>query len=422
MERHPLSLKVMRLTRPSLTQRFPTSTEPTDEIDDAIHSLQRGAAVDVPKLEDCALTNLLKLPSVSGPVYLGEMFSAFLCIRNDSEGPVSDVSLKVDFQTDGGRDLLVEPSQRQRLEPGQQLPQTISYDVRAIGVHVLSCVVFYTNSIGEQKSFPKYFKFKVVQPLDVHPTFTHLPKCILLEVRLRNMMQHPVHFQSVKFHPSPAFKHKDHTVYHLESDDPTAPPRPMSVFPQHTALQPKDARQYLYKLTPASGVVDLPFKMEAAVGKLDIVWRGMLGEPGTLQTSQLIRRVPKTSAFEADVTVDTTEVLVHKQFQCKCRIMNLTAVDLAVSLEIDQSTCEKQGIVVVGETSQNLGIIPAQGELPVDLQLLPVVSGITTLTGIRVQELQSGSQYPVVMPQMVVQPRTSSVYTASSNSVDSLLA
>lgn len=68
------------------------------------------------------------------------------------------------------------------------------------------------------------------------------------------------------------------------------------MFGKTTLLQPQAVSQFLYCLTPNEKIMaDLKLLSGATnVGKLDIVWRGNLGEKGRLQTSQLQRMVCST--------------------------------------------------------------------------------------------------------------------------------
>jgi hypothetical protein len=83
---HNLSLKVMRLSRPSLPaqQITPFEPDPHQSTHAALARLHRNDGI-------LGLVEQMRLPASFGNIYLGETFSSFLSINNDSHLAVSGI-------------------------------------------------------------------------------------------------------------------------------------------------------------------------------------------------------------------------------------------------------------------------------------------------------------------------------------------
>ncbi|KAF9974939.1 hypothetical protein BGZ73_001562 [Actinomortierella ambigua] len=156
---------------------------------------------------DFGLSELLALPASFGNIYLGETFTSYICANNESSHPVRDVILKAELQTStlrftlsdtlGGirhqqqklmnattadSKLSPKPSTSlptaphsptspgghvQLLESGKTNEMVVSHEIKELGIHILVCSVQYTTLDGQQKSFRKFYKFQVMNPLSV---------------------------------------------------------------------------------------------------------------------------------------------------------------------------------------------------------------------------------------------------------------
>lgn len=88
---HLLQLKVMRLTKPALTNS--ENTILSEKADLPQFSSDSKSNNLLPK------NNFLLLPQSFGNIYLGETFSSYICIINCTTHPVSSVSVKCDLQS-----------------------------------------------------------------------------------------------------------------------------------------------------------------------------------------------------------------------------------------------------------------------------------------------------------------------------------
>ncbi|KAI9706297.1 MAG: hypothetical protein M1820_004872 [Bogoriella megaspora] len=82
---HSVSLKVLRLSKPSLANQFPLVSSSSPSNDSSIPKISPAAALSYPSSTDSAfaITPLLTLPPSFGLAYTGETFSCTLCANNE---------------------------------------------------------------------------------------------------------------------------------------------------------------------------------------------------------------------------------------------------------------------------------------------------------------------------------------------------
>ena len=164
---------------------------------------------------------------------LGETFSGFVCVNNESQGPIAGVTLRVEMQfgpgaapTPSNQPSLTDPNvpthtvilaeihhgsiqqstsgtpnrSDASLEPYRKLETTVKHDISQVGPHVLICTVIYYLSAGDpsashygdlsssdgggklaaaaayrEQSFRKFYRFHVAEcPISVR-TKSHVP-------------------------------------------------------------------------------------------------------------------------------------------------------------------------------------------------------------------------------------------------------
>ena len=125
---HCLALKVMRLTRPSLGQSTVVQTSSLDLGSELLDQHQARDVNTSPGLASLSPGCLLVLPQSFGNIYLGETFTSYVCVHNDSTEVCSTVILRADLQTATQRINLVPGSDnvnnsRDSLAPGSSIDQ-----------------------------------------------------------------------------------------------------------------------------------------------------------------------------------------------------------------------------------------------------------------------------------------------------------
>nr|CAH7722394.1 unnamed protein product [Callosobruchus chinensis] len=283
-EEHLLSLKVMRLTRPSLASVIPVTCDSKDLPGNLLNNALQQDPISVEGTETLSLGQFLLLPQTPVNIYLGEIFSSYICVFSETKQSVSNVSVKVDLQTSSQRLPLSANPPTPTLGSDENVNIVIHHEVKEIGTHILICEVTYHTATSQIMSFRKFFKIMVLKPLDVKTKFYNAENDdVYLEAQVQNITVGPICLEKVALDASQLFN-----VTSLNNTN-----EGKSIFGKTTILQPQAVCQFLYCLAPNEKLSsDLKLLSGATnIGKLDIVWRSNLGEKGRLQTSQLQRMV-----------------------------------------------------------------------------------------------------------------------------------
>ncbi|NXB52095.1 TPC13 protein, partial [Leucopsar rothschildi] len=277
---------VMRLTKPTLFTNIPVTCEERDLPGNLFNQLMKDDPSTVKGAETLMLGEMLTLPQNFGNIFLGETFSSYISVHNDSNQVVKDILVKADLQTSSQRlNLSASSAAVAELKPDCCIDDVIHHEVKEIGTHILVCAVSYTTQTGEKMYFRKFFKFQVLKPLDVKTKFYNAETDeVFLEAQIQNITTSPMFMEKVSLEPSMMYN-----VAELNTVDTAGESE--STFGARTYLQPMDTRQYLYCLKPKQEFAEKAgvIKGVTVIGKLDIVWKTNLGERGRLQTSQLQR-------------------------------------------------------------------------------------------------------------------------------------
>ena len=200
----------------------------------------------------CNLDGSLVLPQNFGTIQLGESFSCYISLGNVSSKAVSNISIRVELQTERQRRNIFENTSKplETLAPGQRYDFIIQHDVKELGTHTLVCSTVYTepgaaNSAGagsihqeqlhflnpiesglpsphasptpasgsaqatqsgERKYLPQWYKFKVTNPLvvrmKVRTVSNQLKQRTFVEACLENATSDPLLLDLVKFEQS----------------------------------------------------------------------------------------------------------------------------------------------------------------------------------------------------------------------------
>uniref|UniRef100_A0A6I8PCZ9 Trafficking protein particle complex subunit 13 n=1 Tax=Ornithorhynchus anatinus TaxID=9258 RepID=A0A6I8PCZ9_ORNAN len=369
-QEHLLALKVMRLTKPTLFTNIPVTCEDKDLPGDLFDRLMRDDPSTVAGAEILTLGEMLTLPQNFGNIFLGETFSSYISVHNDSSQMVKDILVKADLQTSSQRlNLSASSSAVAELRPDCCIDDVIHHEVKEIGTHILVCAVSYTTQSGEKMYFRKFFKFQVLKPLDVKTKFYNAETDeVFLEAQIQNITTSPMFMEKVSLEPS--------VMYNVtELNAASFGGRGVSTFGARTYLQPSDTRQYLYCLKPKQEFAEKAgvIKGVTVIGKLDIVWKTNLGERGRLQTSQLQRMAPGYGDVRLSLETVPDTVTLEEPFHITCKITNCSGertMDLVLEM------CNTQSIHWCGVSGRQLGKLSPNSSLHLALTLLSSVQGL----------------------------------------------
>ncbi|KAJ5081489.1 hypothetical protein NUU61_009753 [Penicillium alfredii] len=319
-EPHAVSLKVLRLSRPSLSYQYPLPA--------AITKISTKAPLSYPSAgsdDQFILTPLLTLPPAFGSVYVGETFGCTLSANNEipTDEPgraVTSVRIVAEMQTPSSVAALeLEPAgdsaQSDGLQIGESLQKIVRFDLKEEGNHILAVSVSYNETrvspdaqaaSGRVRTFRKLYQF-VAQPcLSVRTKASELPPLevnnkslgpygktrllrFALEAQLENVGDGAVVVKQTRLNPKPPFKSQSLNWDTMRPD--------MSAAPLPT-LNPRDVLQVAFVVEQEEGrhdgletlQKDLRRDGRATLGQLSIEWRGAMGDKGFLTTGNLMSR------------------------------------------------------------------------------------------------------------------------------------
>lgn len=388
-EVHSLVLKVMRLSKPSLLIGHPIISEVADMTENALDEVF-DKDVTLPRhFPSVGLGEFLALPQNFGNIFLGETFSSYISVHNESNAPVKDVTIKSELQTSSQRVTLSDPSPQNTVDSGVSIDTVVHHEVKELGVHILVCSVSYRTPEGERKIFRKFFKFNVLHPLAVKTKVYNVEENVFLEAQVQNITPSPMYIEMVRFEPIPTFEFEDLNVLkqsHAPVNSnphvykPSNSPFP-TTFGNSYHINPQDVRQYLYRLYPKIKG-DKAARLSDKIGKMDILWKTNMGEMGRLQTSQLPRKLPTYNDVDVIVVQIPDNIVLETPFSIDCKIVNYS--DRKMSLKLVAEKSRMSGVLVNGVSGQTLGEIPPEGFRMFKLDLFPIAAGLQKVSGLRV--------------------------------------
>ncbi|KAJ3308536.1 hypothetical protein HDV04_001159 [Boothiomyces sp. JEL0838] len=287
--------------------------------------------------------------------------------------PVSDVAFKAELQTTSQRftlaDTIGTPTNstsdlQVSLLPRQSQEFILHHDIKE-----MVCSVHYTPTQGDRtrKFFRKFFKFQVLNPLSVKTRVNTLDDQIVLENQIQNLGSVSLFIDSLRFVENDLFVKQSFNT-------------------EIKILQPQDILQQMYILKPRLEG-DISSIVSPNLGRLDIHWKSTLCEPGHLQTSQLVRKVPIINPFTISV-LEIPTVKIQEPFKLPIRLRNnLSGERLRLSVH---GTTKMQNILLRGSNDLQVGTVDAGGYIDFELQLIALQTGLQTLSGLTVNEKISG--------------------------------
>lgn len=297
---HPVSLKVLRLSKPTLATQTPLpQTNFGNGLDISSKASLAYPSADIDS--SFPLTPVLTLPSAFGAAYVGETFMCTLCANNEvkenDNRAVSGIRISAELQTpsnEKGQALELASADGEGtvgdIEPGGTLQRTLSHELKEEGQHVLAVTVTYTETLlgsgggasgGRARTFRKLYQFVAQQLIAVRSKVTERRRRgkgegrqWILEAQVENVGETTVSLGKLWLKEREGVSGKG-----LNGGED----RDMVV------LKPQDIEQVMFLLTAKQGYLD------AATGRvplaqLNIDWRSAMGERGSLTTGWLASR------------------------------------------------------------------------------------------------------------------------------------
>ena len=297
---HAISLKVLRLSRPSLATQTPLPhTTFGNGLDIAPEASLAYPGADASST--FPLTPLLTLPPAFGAAYVGETFSCTLCANNEVQDgekrSVSAVRIVAELQMPSNQDGITldlmdageDGDETWDMKPGATLQRTLKHELKEEGQHVLAVTVTYTETLhsdeggasgGRARTFRKLYQFVAQQLIAVRSKVSERKRRErdglrqwILEAQLENMGETSVVLE--KFWVN---EREGVIGTALNGDEGR----------DATVLKPQDVEQVMFALREGEGSEDDAVRVPLA--QLNIDWRSALGERGSLTTGWLASR------------------------------------------------------------------------------------------------------------------------------------
>ncbi|CAH2057603.1 unnamed protein product, partial [Thlaspi arvense] len=433
---HSLAFRVMRLCKPSFHVDPPLRIDPFDLLAGEDYSDDPTSASLFRRLVSSAdaadsdltyrnrflinhptdpigLSGLLLLPQSFGAIYLGETFCSYISVNNSSSSEVRDVTIKAEIQTERQRILLLDTSKSpvESIRTEGRYDFIVEHDVKELGAHTLVCSALYNDADGERKYLPQFFKFVVANPLSVRTKVTYIcvravKETTFLEACIENHTKANLFMDQVDFEPA-----KQWSAVRLQNEDhhstevaPTSNLDELILNPPVIIRSGGGIHNYLYKLIPSTDVSgQTKFQGSNILGKFQITWRTNLGEPGRLQTQQILGAPVSRKEINMRVVEVPTAIHLNRPFSACLNITNQTDRQLGpfeVSLSHDESQMEKP-VAINGLQNLMLPRIEAFGSNDFKLNLIASKLGIQKIAGITALDTREKKTYELV-PEMEI--------------------
>ncbi|KAD3337886.1 hypothetical protein E3N88_33407 [Mikania micrantha] len=417
---HSLAFRVMRLCRPTFHAETPLRFDLSDLIvgedlfDDpsAGPQLRRLIQSQTDSSTDLTYTDrfllrhdpsdamglpgMLVLPQSFGAIYLGETFCSYISINNSSSFEVRDIIIKAEIQTERQRILLLDTTKTpvETIRAGGRYDFIVEHDVKELGAHTLVCTAQYSDGDAERKYLPQYFKFMVSNPLSVRTKVTEMT---YLEACLENNTKSNLYMDQVDFEPTSNWSA---ILLRADSHHSEKSVTTREIFKPPILIKSGGGiHNYLYQLKSLlDGSAPMKFEGSNVLGKLQITWRTNLGEPGRLQTQQIVGNLFTQREIELKAAKVPSVIILEKPFTVYLSLTNLTENKLGpFEVFISRSDSqEEKSLLGTGLKKIALPQVEAFRSLDFQMNLIPLEAGMQKISGITVFNTTEKKSYDPV--------------------------
>ncbi|KAL8259427.1 hypothetical protein R6Q59_027380 [Mikania micrantha] len=420
---HSLAFRVMRLCRPTFHAETPLRFDLSDLIvgedlfDDpsAGPQLRRLIQSQTDSSTDLTYTDrfllrhdpsdamglpgMLVLPQSFGAIYLGETFCSYISINNSSSFEVRDIIIKAEIQTERQRILLLDTTKTpvETIRAGGRYDFIVEHDVKELGAHTLVCTAQYSDGDAERKYLPQYFKFMVSNPLSVRTKVRVVKEMTYLEACLENNTKSNLYMDQVDFEPTSNWSA---ILLRADSHHSEKSVTTREIFKPPILIKSGGGiHNYLYQLKSLlDGSAPMKFEGSNVLGKLQITWRTNLGEPGRLQTQQIVGNLFTQREIELKAAKVPSVIILEKPFTVYLSLTNLTENKLGpFEVFISRSDSqEEKSLLGTGLKKIALPQVEAFRSLDFQMNLIPLEAGMQKISGITVFNTTEKKSYDPV--------------------------
>ncbi|KAI3510385.1 hypothetical protein L1887_17334 [Cichorium endivia] len=419
---HSLAFRVMRLCRPTFHIETPLRFDLSDIIvgedlfDDPsaapqLRRLLQSQSITTDSSTNLTYTNrfllrddpsdamglpgMLVLPQAFGAIYLGETFCSYISINNSSSFEVRDIIIKAEIQTERQRILLLDTTKTpvETIRAGGRYDFIVEHDVKELGAHTLVCTAQYSDGDADRKYLPQYFKFIVSNPLSVRTKVRVVKETTYLEACLENNTKSNLYMDQVEFEPTPQWN-----AILLKADDHYSENGVLTseIFKPPVLIKSGGGiHNYLYQLKSLDESAPIKIEGNNVLGKLQITWRTNLGEPGRLQTQQILGNPITHKEIELKAIKVPAVIILEKPFTVYFSLTNLSGNNVGpfeVLLSVSDNQ-EEKAVMVNGLKRMALPQVEAYKSLDFELNLIAMELGMQKISGITVFNTTENKTY-----------------------------
>mmetsp|Transcript_11934 Transcript_11934/g.27872 ORF Transcript_11934/g.27872 Transcript_11934/m.27872 type:complete len:381 (-) Transcript_11934:6-1148(-) len=365
MADEPLTLKVMRLRQPQV------------DVPQVVLSAD-GVGFDAPKL---------LLPMSLTQSLVGEDFSGYLHLSNNSAAIVNNVILRVELQIGNSKISLFSNASNPvaSIAHGEFFDAHVAHSLKDAGTYVLTCNITYSLASlpsSEPQGFKRAYRFPAVQPFSVLHRVVQLDSRLLIECTIENATKENIVLVRAMLKCSKEGLHC--SVQGLQEGDGS------SSSSTSTLLRPRGVQHVVFIVTPSdasaasamAALSDLDL-----VGTLSLTWRVPDGPSGCTDSHQVRIRPGVPRDLDLRVVACPQQVSVEVPFELEVEVANRTSRVMEPCITFDM---QMMGSVKVhGAVQHRVGRLEPFSRVQLPLSLLAVVPGLHTLRGVFVLDALS---------------------------------
>ncbi|KAI8525495.1 hypothetical protein RHMOL_Rhmol13G0234400 [Rhododendron molle] len=291
-----------------------------------------------------------------------------------------------EIQTERQRIMLLDTSKSpvESIRAGGRYDFIVEHDVKELGAHTLVCTAMYNDGDSERKYLPQFFKFLVANPLSVRTKVRVVKETTFLEACIENHTKSNLYMDQVDFEPA---QHWSATIlkadqHHSENSLTREIFKPPVLIKSGGGIH-----NYLYQLR-SSSQGSMPMEVEGSniLGKFQITWRTNLGEPGRLQTQQILGSPITRKEIELQAVEVPSVIILERPFLVRLNLTNKTDRKLGpFEVWISQGDLADEKVVMVnGIQTLALPQVEAYSSTIFQLNLIATRLGVQKITGITV--------------------------------------
>lgn len=270
----------------------------------------------------------------------------------------------------------------------------VEHDVKELGPHTLVCTALYNDGDNERKYLPQFFKFVVANPLSVRTKVRSVKENTYLEACIENHTKSNLYMDQVEFEPA---QELSTTVLKADPHISEVNSQTREIFRAPVLIRAGGGiYNYLYQLRLSSDdVAQAKFEGSNILGKLQITWRTNLGEPGRLQTQQILGTPLAHKDIDLRLVQVPSVIIMESPFLVHLSLSNQTDRMLG-PFEVflfQRDPAEEKAIMVNGIQKLVLPTLEAFSSTEFKLNMIATRLGIQKITGITIVDTREKKIY-----------------------------